>query len=296
MLNWRLFNFVGFTQLSRAEIKKRISKSLVYLFLVTSLVSVSSVATSEEANAAQFSITYVTTGGSLAAPSTQTQSVDSEELTISNYTGTKNSMRFIYWNTASDGSGSYYKAGDKLTPTAAVTLYAIWMGGYCPEGWTWSEPTCTKSFSSTGNFIIPWGFKALDVTAIGGAGGNGAKGVGGVPGKIQANYLFSENDNLQFFPGGKGLGTVAGADTYPNANYNGGTGLTNNGGSGGGGAATIVTKNGNATSDVIIVAGGGGGGGSNSVCSSQHNKENVAGQTTNSPNAFTYGQTVLHTP
>ncbi len=58
MLKWRLFNFVEFTQLSRTEIKQRISKSLVYLFLVTSLVGISAVTEAPKAEAALLGTAY----------------------------------------------------------------------------------------------------------------------------------------------------------------------------------------------------------------------------------------------
>jgi large repetitive protein len=234
-------------------------------------------------------VTYDVTGGSAPTPASQTQSTSGQSLTLATYSGLKGTKRFMNWNTAANGTGTNYKAGTAYTPRTNLTLYAIWMDAYCPEGWTWSEPTCTKSYSGQNNFIVPWGFNSLDVIAIGGSGANGAKGAGGAGGKIQASYSFTQGDEILFFPGGVGSGTNGGSDTYPNENYNGGNGLTNNGGSGGGGAATVVTKNGTSTSSIIIVAGGGGGGGARSGCGSQYNTESADGQTTVSSNSFTYG-------
>ena len=234
-------------------------------------------------------VTYDVTGGSAPTPASQTQSTSGQSLTLATYSGLKGTKRFMNWNTAANGTGTNYKAGTAYTPRTNLTLYAIWMDAYCPEGWTWSEPTCTKSYSGQNNFIVPWGFNSLDVIAIGGSGANGAKGAGGVAGKIQASYSFTQGDDIRFFPGGSASGISGGVDTYPNANYNGGNGLSDNGGSGGGGAGTVVTKNGTATSDVIIVAGGGGGGGASSGCGSQYNKESAAGQASVSSNGFTYG-------
>lgn len=51
MLNWRLFDLTSFTRHSRAEIKQRIAKSLVYIFLLSALVSISGVATAPKAEA-----------------------------------------------------------------------------------------------------------------------------------------------------------------------------------------------------------------------------------------------------
>ena len=234
-------------------------------------------------------VTYDVTGGSAPTPASQTQSTSGQSLTLATYSGLKGTKRFMNWNTAANGTGTNYKAGTAYTPRTNLTLYAIWMDAYCPEGWTWSEPTCTKSFPGQNNFIVPWGFNSLDVIAIGGSGANGAKGAGGAGGKIQASYSFAQGDEILFFPGGVGSGTNGGSDTYPNENYNGGNGLTNNGGSGGGGAATVVTKNGTSTNSIIIVAGGGGGGGASSGCGSQYNTESAAGQASVSSNGFTYG-------
>ena len=39
---------------------------------------------------------------------------------------TRTSMVFVGWNTAANGSGTSYSAGASYTPTASVTLYAIW--------------------------------------------------------------------------------------------------------------------------------------------------------------------------
>ena len=237
------------------------------------------------------SITYNVNGGNASAPTTQTQSLPSDLLTLATYTGTKSSLRFMNWNTAADGSGTNYKAGEAVRPLVNMTLYAQWMGAYCPEGWTWTEPVCSKSYTGVQNFIIPWGFRSLDVIALGGSGGAGAKGASGPPGKAHASYAFTQGDNIRFYPGAAGSGINIGVATYPNENYNGGAGLTNNGGSGGGGAGTVVTKNGTATSTIIIVAGGGGGGGASSGCGSSYNTESAAGQTTVSSNGLTYGST-----
>ena len=58
MLNWRLFDLTSFTRHSRAEIKQRIAKSLVYIFLLSALVSISGVATAPKADAVYLGTTY----------------------------------------------------------------------------------------------------------------------------------------------------------------------------------------------------------------------------------------------
>lgn len=235
-------------------------------------------------------ISYNANGGNTSAPSSQSQSAAGDLLTLATYSGTKNSMRFMNWNTAADGSGVNYAAGEAVRPFSNITLYAQWMGAYCPEGWTWTEPVCSKSYTGLQNFIIPWGFRSLDVIGLGGSGGAGARGASGAPGKAHASYAFTQGDNIRFYPGGAATGTTGGVDSWPHENYNGGNGLTNNGGSGGGGAATVITRNGTATANVIIVAGGGGGGGANNGCYSQHNPiTSTPGNPAASSNGFTYG-------
>ena len=273
-------------------VQQSLPSTISWVLVLTLFVGLpSQVALSNVASATTLAtVTYNVNGGSGSAPSSQSQSTSGETLTIATYSGLKNGNRFISWNTAADGSGTYYKAGGNYAPTTDLTLYAQWMGAYCPEGWTWSEPTCKKTFSGEKNYIIPFGFKSLDVIAVGGSGANGAKGVGGKPGKIQASFRFDEGDELRFFPGGSASGTTGGVDSYPNANYNGGNGIALNGNSGGGGAATVVTKNGLATSNIIVIAGGGGGGGANAGCYSQYNPTtSTPGSDNASSNGFTYG-------
>lgn len=273
-------------------VQQSLPSTISWVLVLTLFVGLpSQVALSSVASATTLAtISYEINGGVGAAPSSQTQRTSGETLTIATYSGLKNGNRFISWNTAADGSGTYYKAGGNYAPTTNLTLYAQWMGAYCPEGWTWSEPTCKKTFSGEKNYIIPFGFKSLDVIAIGGSGANGAKGVGGKPGKIQASFSFDEGDELRFFPGDSASGTTGGVDSYPNANYNGGNGIALNGNSGGGGAATVVTKNGSATSNIIMIAGGGGGGGANTGCYSQYNPTtSTPGSDNASSNGLTYG-------
>ena len=273
-------------------VQQSLPSTISWVLVLTLFVGLpSQVALSNVASATTLAtVTYNVNGGSGSAPSSQSQSTSGETLTIATYSGLKNGNRFISWNTAADGSGTYYKAGGNYAPTTDLILYAQWMGAYCPEGWTWSEPTCKKTFSGVENYIIPFGFKSLDVIAVGGSGANGAKGVGGKPGKIQASFRFDEGDELRFFPGGSASGTTGGVDSYPNANYNGGNGIALNGNSGGGGAATVVTKNGSATSNIIVIAGGGGGGGANAGCYSQYNPTtSTPGSDNASSNGLTYG-------
>jgi hypothetical protein len=58
VLNWRLFDLTSFTRYSRIEIKVRISKSLVYLFLLSSLVSISGVVNAPKAEAGVLGTIY----------------------------------------------------------------------------------------------------------------------------------------------------------------------------------------------------------------------------------------------
>lgn len=67
-------------------------------------------------------------GGSTAAQ-TKTYGVD---LTISANGFTRDKYIFLYWNTASDGTGTTYEPGDTYSTNAALTLYAIWKKANIP--------------------------------------------------------------------------------------------------------------------------------------------------------------------
>ena len=45
---------------------------------------------------------------------------------------TKTNYSFLYWNTAADGSGDTYYAGDQYTDNENKTLYAIWKKNNIP--------------------------------------------------------------------------------------------------------------------------------------------------------------------
>jgi hypothetical protein len=158
-------------------VQQSLPSTISWVLVLTLFVGLpSQVALSNVASATTLAtVTYNVNGGSGSAPSSQSQSTSGEILNFATYSGLKNGNRFISWNTAADGSGTYYKAGGNYAPTTDLILYAQWMGAYCPEGWTWSEPTCKKTFSGVKNYIIPFGFKSLDVIAVGGSGANGAK-------------------------------------------------------------------------------------------------------------------------
>ena len=47
--------------------------------------------------------------------------------------GFKSNYNFLGWNTADDGSGTTYNAGDKITLTADTTLYAMWSKKFTVE-------------------------------------------------------------------------------------------------------------------------------------------------------------------
>ena len=74
-----------------------------------------------------YSVTYDANGGSGEAP-TESGKIADEVFDAANNTFTApEDMRFAGWNTAADGSGEVYAAGDAITmPAHDLTLYAVW--------------------------------------------------------------------------------------------------------------------------------------------------------------------------
>lgn len=72
----------------------------------------------------EYTLTFNSNGGS-GEMKAQTAE-EGTEITIAQNAFTYDGYDFTGWNTASDGSGTSYKAGAKLTLTADITLYAQW--------------------------------------------------------------------------------------------------------------------------------------------------------------------------
>ena len=73
---------------------------------------------------ASYSVTYNANGGT-GAPSAQTK-WQGESLKLSSSIPTRANYNFTGWNTAADGSGTGYTAGQTYTGNAALALYAQW--------------------------------------------------------------------------------------------------------------------------------------------------------------------------
>ena len=75
----------------------------------------------------KYTVSYNANGG---IGSMSSVSVDeNQSVTIAQNTFTRSGYEFTSWNTKANGSGTTYKAGDKLVVTADVTLYAQWNDG-----------------------------------------------------------------------------------------------------------------------------------------------------------------------
>ena len=84
-------------------------------------------------SAATFTITYDANDGEGTAPSDNTEYTSGANVTIKGNYGklTKDGYAFTGWNTAADGSGATYKAGDQFTITTNTPLFAQW----CEAHW-----------------------------------------------------------------------------------------------------------------------------------------------------------------
>lgn len=91
----------------------------------------------------QHTVSYNANGGT-GAPSSQTK-VYGYVLTLSTQIPTRAGYEFLYWNTASNGTGKTYNPGDKYGDDVDVTLYAIWR----------QKPRYTVTFNANGGTGAP---------------------------------------------------------------------------------------------------------------------------------------------
>jgi uncharacterized repeat protein (TIGR02543 family) len=111
--------------------------------------SSSSVAPSSSSAAPNtYTVTYSANSGT-GAPAAQTKTHD-VALTLSTATPTRTGYTFDRWNTAANGSGTYYSAGSSYTANATVTLYAQWTANtytvtYSANSGTGGPTTQTKT-------------------------------------------------------------------------------------------------------------------------------------------------------
>lgn len=104
-----------------------------------------------------YTVTYNANGGS-GSTSSHTSVTPSSSVTLRACGFTKSNHVFAGWNTASDGTGTYYAPGASYTVTANRTFYAMWvptavLGGtkvmaYCGELTDWNQSTYKFTNSS----------------------------------------------------------------------------------------------------------------------------------------------------
>lgn len=126
----------------------------------------------------------------------------------------------------------------------------------------------TQTFNYTGGeqtFTVPAGVTSVEVTAIGGHGGNAAAS-GGAAAQVTGMLNVTSGETLYVEVGGNGAnGNPNGGGSSVTGGFNGGA----PGGAGGGGASDVRTSaraQGLSPDDRLIVAGGGGGSGQNGSC------------------------------
>lgn len=192
---------------------------------------------------------------------------------------TRNNYKFIGWNTAQDGSGTWYSVGQSVvnlcsTDSASFTLYAQWQvdrnkytltlnpnnGTYkgSPDTYIseyWPDPASVsvygyKNSAQTYN-VDADGYYLIE--AWGAAGGNDAC-VGGFGGYVKSYIWLQKGQQLTIATGGQGW-TLHGADACgigdatPAFNGGGRAGQTGNNGNysgvGGGATSVCLTRRGN---------------------------------------------------
>lgn len=116
--------------------------------------------------------TYTTTTDKVTLPTpTRANSIDQPYTITYNYNGSGASnttvkpnriatWAFSRWNTKSDNTGSGYSGGTDYTPTATVTLYAIWTPTYSVAAVT------LLSATRSGYELLGWGDSASSTTGL----------------------------------------------------------------------------------------------------------------------------------
>lgn len=109
----------------------------------------------------QITISYKAEGGK-GVPTDGVAYTGESDYTIPDKIPTRDNYTFVEWNTASDGTGHSYKAGDKITAGSTnITLYAIWK----------AHPTLTYNLNGGSGYLPVEYHKAGDkVTLVGGQG------------------------------------------------------------------------------------------------------------------------------
>jgi uncharacterized repeat protein (TIGR02543 family) len=98
----------------------------------------------------------------------------------------KTGFTFVGWNTATNGTGTRYLAGDTFTPAANITLHADWLVA-CSPTTSFGNNDQLQTFATVGTcaYVIPAGLSTIDFLAVGGGGGGGTNaGSGGGGGGV----------------------------------------------------------------------------------------------------------------
>lgn len=78
-----------------------------------------------------YAVTYNGNGATGGSTASQNKTYGTA-LTLQTNGFTRTNYTFLYWNTAADGTGTTYAAGESYTANAALTLYAIWKKNNIP--------------------------------------------------------------------------------------------------------------------------------------------------------------------
>ena len=218
--------------------------------------------------------------------------------TLPNGSGfTNDGYEFTGWNTAANGSGTSYAAGDPITISATTTLYAKWQRVPTPScaAGVGKGGAGTSNFATTtaGNGCVGISYKVNNVTTVAtfnytgsdqswtvptgvtnatfyliGAGGGGGIQAGGGGGYATGSYAVTPGQILKVIVGQGGGGVASAAvaglpGRYTPLTYGGGGrggsfgGASSNWFSSGGGRSAIRLPG--ASTDLVTAAGGGGG-------------------------------------
>lgn len=120
-----------------------------------------------------YTITYSANGGS-GSVSAQTVTAGTN-VTLASNAFSRYAYKFAGWNTAADGSGTSYSAGQSIKPSSDMTLYAQWtLNGYNvyftssdPEDITVPSPNLPDSaFDETCGYVTIGGVKYTSTNTV----------------------------------------------------------------------------------------------------------------------------------
>lgn len=202
--------------------KAKFALSLKKVTFATVLAVVAATLSPMPAQAANFTVTYSTSGSTSGSAPAQATVAEGTTYTTATTTMTKSGgFSFAGWSTAENAGGTFYAAGGTFTmPAAAVTLYPVWSGSisFSANGGTGTPGSATVSFrlgqsatlstvgtlARAGYSFAGWSTTATPTSYTAGGGSFATTGITASPYTLYATWVRS----YSFNGNGSTIGTV----------------------------------------------------------------------------------------